>query len=394
MKERENIIFIVPSLLGGGALKTVSNICGPLNRKYNVSVIGLFPTEKNYDYSCKTYVFEDAIPKNPIKKIIRLFKAIKYVKKIKKSLNPKYSVSMLRYADLVNVFSKTSKNEKTIISIRNLESVEYKDSIFKTLQVKYCLNKSDSIVSISNEVKDDLIINFKVPADKITTIINPCAINIKNEPINHSVFVSGKTLITVGSLKRQKGQWHLIRALSRVIKRHNDVSLIILGKGPYEAYLKQLTKDLGLEKNVHFLGFVMNPIDYVTKADVFIFPSIFEGLGNAMMEAVASSKCILSTDYSSGAREILAPRTDYRIKTIDKIDYAEYGVLVPVCDGHEYSAKEDLTLEEKLMADAICNLLDNRSLISKYENATRKRSKDFDVKTVAANWDKYFKSIK
>lgn len=394
--KKEKILFIIPSLLGGGALKTVCNISGYLKERYDVEVIGLFKTDKTYDFKCKTIVFDNPIEKSPIKKLIRIIKAIRFVKKYKLENNIKYSISFLRYADLVNVLSRTKNKEKTIVSIRNYESIEYKNMPIKKAEEKYCMDKADHIVAISNEVKADLIKNFGIKAENVTTIYNPCMVKPNKEIqniANQEIFVKNKTIINVASLKMQKGQWHLIRAFSEVVKKIPDASLIILGKGEYEEYLKNLVKDYRLEKNVHFLGFVMNPLDYVINSDIFIFSSIFEGLGNALMEALACQKAIISTDYSCGAREILAPNTNCEKKVTDNIDYAEYGVLIPVCDGNKYTSKDPITKEEKIMAEAILNLIGDEKIRKEYEKKTYNRIKDFDINVIVSEWEKLFENL-
>ena len=75
----------------------------------------------------------------------------------------------------------------------------------------------------------DLIMNFNVPSEKVVTIYNPCVMHLKNEPINNDLFVKGKTLITLGGFKKQKGQWHLIRAMSYVVTKIPDIKLLIFG---------------------------------------------------------------------------------------------------------------------------------------------------------------------
>ena len=75
--------------------------------------------------------------------------------------------------------------------------------------------------------------------------------------------------------------------------------------------------DLNLENNIKLVGFVNNPYDYMKKSDIFVFPSLYEGLGNSILEALACGLPIISSDCECGPREILSPKTDYHIKVID-----------------------------------------------------------------------------
>ena len=390
---KEKILFIIPHLIGGGALKTVANLTHAMQDEYDTTVIALFKTDKSFDFAGKVIPLEKIPTKNVLKKIKDFIYIKRFVKKYKKENKLKYSISFLVRADFINVLTKSKNGEKTIISIRNKESVEYKNNLLRKIQIKIASKKCDKIVSISEEVKKDLIDNFKINSSKIVTIYNPCVININNEPIDESLFIKGKTVITMGGLKYQKGQWHLIRAFSNVIKEYSDARLLILGKGEYKDYLEELIQSYNIQNNVHLVGFVTNPYDYLVKSDVFVFSSMFEGLGNSLMETLACGIPIISTDYECGAREILAPDTNFSDKVIDKIEYAKYGILVPVCDGKKYNSKDDLTKEELLMAEAIKELLKDNNKMEEYKQKSLTRSKDFEITNIVQQWYKLFQEI-
>lgn len=384
--KNKKILFIIPYLIGGGALKTVANLSREMSKNNDVTIIGIYEADKKFEFDGELIELNMKHQNNIIEKIRDFFYLRKRIKRIKLEKKFDYSISFLVIADMLNVFSKSKYGEKTIISIRNNESVEYKNNIIRKNQVKISTMMADYIVSISKEVEDDLINNFKVKKEKISTIYNPCIINIKNEEVDERLFVKRKTVITLGGLKYQKGQWHLIRAFSKVVKNIPEARLLIFGKGDYKDYLIQLIKDYDLEKNIIIHDYVLNPHDYVLKADIFVFSSLYEGLGNALMEMLKCGVPVISTDYSCGAREILAPNTNYRQKVKNAIDYAEYGVLVPVCDGKKYAVEEALTKEENYLADAIIELLQNEDLKNKYQKQSLIRAKDFEINNIVQNW--------
>ena len=113
----------------------------------------------------------------------------------------------------------------------------------------------------------------------------------------------------------------------------------------------------------------------------------FEQIGVKM--TYPCEKCgapIISTDHETGAREILAPDTDYHRKTYDKIDEAQYGILVPVCDGEFRNVDLPLTMEEQLMADAICRLINNPELAEHYRTEVLIRAGQLDLSKIAEYW--------
>ena len=390
---KKKILFIIPYLIGGGALKTVSNLSKEFLKKYDVTVVGIYGSEKKFDFDCNLIDLNMHHQKNIFKKFKDFLYIRKKIKMIKEHDNFAFSISFLVIADFVNVLTKSKNKEKTIISIRNIESIEYKNKWYRRFQVKYSSKKADYIIAISKEVEDDMINNFGVKKNKIRTIYNPCILNHSNNDIDDSLIEPDKTVITLGGLKNQKGQWHLIRAFSRVVEKIPNAKLLIFGKGDLKDYLEELIKQMKLSKNVFLMGYIIGPYEYVKKSNLFVFSSLFEGLGNAMMEALKCGVPVISTDYTSGAREILAPRTNYKIKIKDKIDFAEYGILVPVCDGNKYESTNPLTKEEILLADAIYKVLIDKNVNKKYSIQSKKRANDFDIKNISNQWYELFDEL-
>jgi len=97
-------------------------------------------------------------------------------------------------------------------------------------------------------------------------------------------------LIFVGTLARlYKGQDVLLKAFYECAKEKPDIELVIIGDGSYRGYLENITKDLGIEKKVRFLGLLPHEevLEQMSKAHLFVLPSITEGLPRAMIEAMA-----------------------------------------------------------------------------------------------------------
>ena len=143
--------------------------------------------------------------------------------------------------------------------------------------------------------------------------------------------------MTAGRLVDQKGQWHLIRAFSRVINKMPDAKLLILGQGGNKDYLESLIKDYKLEDSIKLLGYKSNPYIYMVRSDIFAFSSVYEGLGNILVECMACGLPVVSADYKYGAKELLAPDMDLKTE-IHEVTYGEYGILVPEMDDKKYEA--------------------------------------------------------
>jgi glycosyltransferase involved in cell wall biosynthesis len=92
---------------------------------------------------------------------------------------------------------------------------------------------------------------------------------------------------SVGRLAPEKGHTFLIQAASRIIKEHGPVNFLLVGEGPLEQQLRQQVVDLDLSQFVHITGYVPDLIPYVEAMDIGVMPSVWEGLGLALLEFMA-----------------------------------------------------------------------------------------------------------
>jgi glycosyltransferase involved in cell wall biosynthesis len=181
---------------------------------------------------------------------------------------------------------------------------------------------ADAIVSVSNGVADDLSVRTRIPRERITTIYNPTATFEKMDDPTlaaHAWFspTAPPVILGMGRLVAQKDFSTLLRAFAQV-RAERPVRLIILGEGRQRAELEALVTKLGISAYVCLPGFVDNPYAYLSQAALFVLSSAWEGLPNALIEALACGCPVVSTDCPSGPTEIL--------------DGGAYGPLVPVGD--------------------------------------------------------------
>jgi glycosyltransferase involved in cell wall biosynthesis len=185
---------------------------------------------------------------------------------------------------------------------------------------------ADGIIAVSQGVAQDLNSITGIPSERIQVIYNPVVtpeLFIKAKAsVEHPWFRQGEppVILGVGRLSLQKDFSTLIRAFAQV-QRERPARLVILGCGPEQVRLENLVRELNLEKEVAFLGFVQNPFAYMAKAGVFVLSSAWEGLGNVLLEAMAVGTPVVSTNCESGPAEILAN--------------GKYGSLTPVGDSQK-----------------------------------------------------------
>ncbi|WP_051173309.1 glycosyltransferase [Thermodesulfobacterium hveragerdense] len=210
-------------------------------------------------------------------------------------------------------------------------------------------------------------------------------------------------LITVGRLTKPKAHWHLLRIFRELKKDFPDIKLLILGDGELKEYLTKLSEKLGLKTyvwdkshpnegyDVYFMGFRQNPFKYISRARLFVFPSLWEGFGNVLVEAMACGVPVVSSDCRSGPREILAPDTDYTFQT--KVpEFAKFGVLMPVFEV-KFLNTEPLTHEEATWVETIKQLLEDERLRESYSQKAKERALDFHIEKIVQEWRRVLHEI-
>ena len=242
--------------------------------------------------------------------------------------------------------------------------------IFSKFMVMYSYKRADLILANSYAIQTDLIENFKIKTP-VRVVYNPVDLQlIKSNAAEEPEFVFEKDIfhfITVGNLRKEKNQLLLIQAF--FILKNLPCKLLIVGAGVMEEELKQKVKDLGLIDKIVFCGFDKNPFKYVNRSDCFVLSSNVEGFPNVLIEALACGKPVISTDCSSGPRELLAPDTDLHHRAINNYEIGEYGILTPV--------KDVISL-----ANAMKKMMEDKALRERFLGKAAKRAEQFDVNEI------------
>lgn len=383
----KNIAIIITKLNGGGAERCASNLSLELSKKYNVILIVFDGRNISYPYAGKLIDLKIADSGNTFSRTINVLKRVKAVKKIKRENNIDCTISLLDGPNIVNTMSRTK--DKVIVSVRNRLSSENVGKLRRKLII-YSSLKSDLTVSLSKMVKKDLIEEFGIPASKIHTVYNHCDPELLHDLIERMGkpdYIDDKHVYfgTMGRLNNQKGQWHLLRVFAKVAEKIPEAKLVIMGTGELENKLKALAEELEINDKVIFTGFIKNPHNVLQYCEMFIFPSLFEGLGNVLLEALAFNMPIVSVDCVAGPREILAPDTDLN-SVISHYEIAEYGILCPVMDREHFNANEPLTEAENTFYEAILKMHEDTSLREEYNRKASIRIRDFCIENIINEW--------
>ena len=204
---------------------------------------------------------------------------------------------------------------------------------------------NDRLIAVSNYVKQSATRHLRVPLDSIDLVYNPIDIDsLTDAPATSRAELlrscglpaDSIILLNVARLSPQKGLVYALRALPAIRKRFPSAHLVSVGATTDPRWTEQLEREateLGVKDHFHVMGARRDVTDFLRACDVFIFPSLYEGLGIALIEAMAAG-CACVASSAGPIPEVVSDGED--------------GILVPPADSDAIAA-------------AVCRLLEDES---------------------------------
>jgi|SoiMethySBSTD1v2_1073268.scaffolds.fasta_scaffold42596_2 glycosyltransferase involved in cell wall biosynthesis len=198
--------------------------------------------------------------------------------------------------------------------------VDLPPSGWTTMQHRVVSASVDRYLAVSRQVAAQLRERFGVRPDKITQVPNAVALDqfpraVSPAPARPADPAAPQTVLTVARLDPQKGLHHLVAAAALV----PEARVMVVGEGPERRALETKIAHLGLGDRVHLLGFRSDVPDLLAGSDLFVLPSLFEGLPLSILEAMAAGKPVVATAIGGndeavvdGATGLLVPPGDPR----------------------------------------------------------------------------------
>jgi len=306
--KKKKLIFILNNFLIGGTERVLLEIIKNLDRnRFEINIITVFGSGSlESEFKALEIPIFFAGPKKHHSSLLfkivwvlcvpfLLLRLIVFLRKIK----PDLIITSLYQADILGYWASFGLNTK-LISIQH--DVVRINSIITWLKIR-ALRNANKIIAISNEVKGFLIEYFKVPDFKIEVIYNG---------IDFEKFLSFQKsdedwepiFGIIARLDKIKGQIYILKALKKLRKEEIKLpKFIFVGDGPERENLEHFTEENSLS-NVKFVGEVLDVGQYLKQIDVFVFPSLSEGLGVAIIEALVAKKLIIASNIG-GIRELI-----------------------------------------------------------------------------------------
>ncbi|HDQ00218.1 MAG TPA: glycosyltransferase [bacterium] len=276
--------------------------------------------------------------------------------KIAKLINEKnidIVMTTLFYADVIGPLAGKLGKAKAVFSWETISAPWwlYKRRLWAyRFSLRYC----KKVVSVSEATAKWLVEKRGVPEKKVMVI--PYGVDIEKYSTGSGLekrktmgwSADDKVVGMVGRLVEQKGHIYLIDAAREVVKKYPQVKFVLVGDGYLRSELEAKVRAHKLNSNFIFLGFRDDVHELLTTFDIFVLPSLYEGLPNVVLEAMASGLPVVATPVD-GTKEAVVD--------------GETGILIPERDGDR-------------LAIELLRLLDNHCLAKKFGKKGRKRVED------------------
>lgn len=354
------IAFYINAIHEGGAERVMVNLANDfVKRDDEIILITSFKDNWEYHYSdkIKRYVLEE----NPASssKIKRNIIRVKELRKILKNERPECLVSFMAEPNYRAIVASIGLDNKVLISVRNDPEKEYSGIIGRFLG-KTLLPLADGCVFQTKEAQEW----FPKKLQRKSKIIYNA---VKDDFFNIERNVEKNIVVTCGRLEEQKNHKMLIDAFELVVKKCKDAKLFIYGEGSLRNELQSIIDKKDLSNNIKLCGNTNDVPGVLSRAEIFVLSSDYEGMPNALMEAMAAGVPCISTDCPCGGPRML-------IK--NKLN----GILVNKNDVVE-------------LASSILFLLSSESQRIDLEENARIFSKSFDSKIVLEEWNGFITKI-
>lgn len=204
-------------------------------------------------------------------------------------------------ADIIGYLATRSCKAKLVSTIHGWTSVNPKVRFYEFAD-KLVLRKFDSIIAVSDDLRRSLN-RSGIVGKKISILHNALDFSAYSKDANGNTFRedlglkhNDKVIGTIGRLSREKGIKYLLCAAQEIVKQCNNAKFLIVGDGPEMENLIIIRNKLGLNDSVIFTGFISDVNKIFAAIDIFILPSLSEGVPLSLLEAVFFKKPFISTN--------------------------------------------------------------------------------------------------
>src|SRR5450432_15367 len=317
---RKKVLFLIPSLVGGGAERVFTILLRHLDRQRFEPQVAVLDAEGIQSVDIPSdIVVHDLGAKRVRYGMPRLIRLIW-------KLRPDTIISTLGHLNIaIAMFRRLLPADVRVILreaiiVSSLFPKEAKNYRLWNWLYRNSYKRADAVICLSDSMVEDMVTNFGLPREKLVRIYNPVDVekvrtDATRQPDPYNGL--GPHLVAAGRLTYQKGFDVLLQAMPTVMAALPTAHLVILGEGELRQSLEEQARSLKLSDAVSFPGFQKDPWSYVKHANAFVLPSRFEGMPNAMMEALALGTPVVATNCPGSVAEIAAMTNEINMVPIE-----------------------------------------------------------------------------
>lgn len=233
--------------------------------------------------------------------------------------------SHLYHANLYGRLAATKAGIPAIVSVHNAYT---RRKWYRHLLNRWLGRRSAAVIAVSADIRDDIVRYDRLPESRVIVLpngIDPARVetSLSKEQARQKLGFGPDEilLVSVGRLEEQKGHTYLLQALARLIEDDSTqgkrIHLLLAGDGRRRQALEQEASALGIADWVHFLGTRSDMADVLRASDVFVMPSLWEGLSLAMLEGMAAGLPVVISDVGGAAEVLGANEYGWRVTPAD-----------------------------------------------------------------------------
>lgn len=309
------VVILMGSLTMGGAERVATTLASYLSEhRVETYLISFDNKESSYTLN-KSVNFLNIRENIKSGKISGIKQRLKFMFNCLNDIKPNLIFTMFwdinLYAFLYKLFGK---HKVKLVSSERCNPNEIK-GIRKVLK-NFSSNRSDGFVFQTERAKACYSKKIQVKSIVIHNAIGNPLLN----SIDKSNIMSEKLITTMGRLEEQKAHDVMIKACAPVLKKHPEYKLVIYGEGSLRRSLENLIESLDMKNNIFLPGNTQYAINDVAKSQIFLLTSRYEGMPNALMEAMSLGIPCISTDCDMGPAELIEDEVNGYLVPVDDIE--------------------------------------------------------------------------
>lgn len=348
--ESKRIAFLIGSMGKGGAERVISVLANSYaERGWQVDILLLLNNSCDYDLNSNINII--SICNENRSRIAQLPSWISNIRKYVKDKKPNNIISFIARINLITILACIGLNKSLFISERN-DPIADGRSVFVRLATHILYPLADCVIFQTKWAQSCFSRRIQ---RKSVVIPNPIQVTTMA-----SNYLKEKKIIAVGRLIEQKNHVMLIRAFKDVYEKYPDYNLVIYGEGRLRDTLQNLIKELKLTDAVDLPGNISNIHEKIANAEMFVLSSDYEGLSNALLEAMMMGLPCISTDCA-GSNEVIINGISGTIVEVGNQKNLEEGIIFNIQNkeiAYEMAMKAKETVNE-FGLDKIINKWDN-----------------------------------